>query len=143
MLRSPQSHSRHPSDMMNAMPVTRGQLEAQISEFMTTFQKEHMGRGPLETRSYIIDDLLVVRMRGTMTPAEQQLAKSQDAKGRDLIKQVRLELLHNARPTLAAAIRDILRVPVVSMHADISTRTGESIIVFTLGDRPLFRENNG
>ncbi len=122
------------------MPTSKGQLEAQISEFMTTFQKEYIGRGPLETRSYIVDDLLLVRMRGTLTPAEQQLAKAQDAKGRDLIKQVRLELLHNARPTLAAGIRDILRVPIVSMHADISTRTGENVIIFTLADRPIFRD---
>lgn len=125
------------------MAKTKRQLELEISAFITRFQKEYMGRGPLETRTFLIEDMAIVRLRGVLTPAEQQLAKSEDDnhRGRDLIKQVRLELVNRARPMLTAAIKDILRLPVVSMHTDISTKTGEKVIIFTLAQRLEFVEN--
>lgn len=124
------------------MPKTKGQLEAEISAFLTQFEKEYMGRGPTETRTFIIEDMVVVRLRGVLTPAEQQLAKAQDdnGRGRDLIKQVRLELVNRARPMLATGIKDIVRVPVLSMHVDVSTRTGEKVVIFTLAEKLLNEE---
>lgn len=120
------------------MSRTRGQIEAEISAFITRFEREYMGRGPLETRSFVMGDMVLVRLRGTLTPAEQQLVKDDTAqRGRELIKQVRLELLHRARPMLTAGVQAILRVPVLCFHADISTRTGEKIIVFTLHSEPI------
>jgi len=76
------------------MPKSKGQIEADISEALIKFEKEYMGRGPEETKTYIIDDMIVIRLRRVLTPAEQQLAEaSDDAKGRTLIKQVRTELI--------------------------------------------------
>ncbi|MCF7973563.1 MAG: DUF2294 domain-containing protein [Phycisphaerae bacterium] len=115
------------------MPKTRGQVEAQISEAIIKFEKEYMGRGPDETKTYIIEDMIVIRLQRVLTPAEQQLAKSNDtANGRTLIKQVRRELLEKARPLLAAMVLDITGHAVVSLHTDISTASGERIIIFTL-----------
>ena len=115
---------------------TWGQLEAQISEAVIKFEKEYMGRGPLETKSYIIEDLVVVRLKGVLTQAEKQLATAADRPtGRQLIKQVRIELLEKGRPLLEAAINSITNVRVVSMHTDISVKTGERVIIFTL-ERP-------
>jgi len=114
---------------------TKGQIEADISEAIVKFEKEHMGRGPDETKSYIVDDMIVIRLKRVLTPAEQQLAKtSGDAKGRTLIKQVRRELLEKARPILEPIIAEITGKKVKSLHTDISTVTGERIIVFTLED---------
>lgn len=129
--------------MIRSMAKTQGQLEAQISEFLTRFEREYMGRGPLEVRTFLVEDMVIVRLRGVLTPAEQQLVKAQDDnhRGRDLIKQVRLELVNRARPMLAAGIKDILRIPVVSMHADISTKTGEKVIIFSLAERLAFPAN--
>jgi len=116
---------------------TRGELEAEISRAIIRFEKEHMGRGPLETKTYLLGDLVLVRLKNVLTPAEFQLAKTEERhRGRDLIKQVRLELLESGRHLLEAAIRDILGVGIISMHTDISTRTGERIIVFTLDSAP-------
>lgn len=96
-----------------------------------------MGRGPEETKTYIIDDMIIVRLRGVLTPAEKQLAKTpDDQKGRTLIKQVRLELLERARPLLEVIINDITGRKVRSLHTDISTATGERIIIFTLDGNP-------
>ena len=95
------------SDMANETPKTKGQVEAEISEALIKFEKEYMGRGPDETKTYIIDDLIVIRLQRVLTSAEQQLAKSDgDVKGRSLIKQVRTELLEKARPLLEAMVRD-------------------------------------
>ena len=119
------------------MKRTRGQIEAEISEAVIRFEKDYMGRGPLETKSYILDDMVLVRLKGVLTQAEHQLASSGDAgKGRDLIKQVRIELIEKGRPLLAEAIERIAKCGVKSLHTDISTKTGERVILFTL-DGPV------
>ena len=112
---------------------TKGQIEADISEAIIKFEKEYMGRGPDETKTYLLDDLVVVRLQRVLTPAEQQLAKAtNDPNGRSLIKQVRTQLLEKARPLLEPIVTDITGRAVRSLHTDISTVTGERIIVFTL-----------
>ena len=118
---------------------TKGQVEAEISEAIIKFEKEYMGRGPDETKTYIIGDMVLVRLRGVLTPAEKQLAKTDDnLKGRALIKQVRIELLEKARVLLENIVQDVLGKKVVTMHTDISTITGERIIIFVLESAPQF-----
>src|SRR6195256_6508870 len=100
-----------------------------------------MGRGPKDIHAHLASDLLVVRLHGVLTAAEQQLVKSLPAeKGRDLLKQVRTHLLETARPLLEAMVRDVTEKPVVSLHHDISTVTGEEVLLFTLTKSPSFRE---
>ena len=114
--------------------TTKGELEAQISEAMVQFEIDYMGRGPKEAQTHIIEDMVLVRLKGVLTPAEQQLTKSAD--GLELIKKVRSTLVENGKPILFQAISDITRVKVFDLHTDISTATGERIFVFTL-DRDL------
>jgi uncharacterized protein YbcI len=120
---------------------TRGDVEAEISQAVIRFKKEYMGRGPLSVRTYLFDDMVLVRLQGVLTPAEQKLAEVEErSRGRDLIKQMRLELIEHGRPLLEAVVRDILHVEIVSLHTDVSTSTGESIILFTLAAKPAFVE---
>ena len=119
------------------MTKSKGQLEADISEALIKFEKEYMGRGPEQTKTYIIGDMVVVRLQRVLTPAEQQLAGASDeTTGRTLIKQVRTELLEKARPLLEKIITDLTGKSVKSLHTDISTATGERVIIFTL-DSPV------
>jgi len=119
------------------MAKSKGQLEADISEALIKFEKEYMGRGPEQTRTYIIGDMIVVRLQRVLTPAEQHLAGASDEMtGRTLIKQVRTELLEKARPLLEQIILDLTKRSVKSLHTDISTVTGERVIIFTL-DSPV------
>ena len=112
---------------------TKGQIEAEISEAIVQFEKNYMGRGPEETRAYLIDDLVLVRLKGVMTRAELQLAQSERReRGRDLIKQVRIELLEEARPLLEEIVRSATGRKLRSLHTDISTKTGERVIIFIL-----------
>lgn len=118
---------------------SKRETEREISQAIMRFEKEFMGRGPLESRSYIVEDMVLVRLKNVLTPAEMKLAESRDSKtGRHLIKQVRQALIEQGRPLLDAAVKDVLGVNVVSLHTDISSKTGERIIVFTLETRPEF-----
>jgi uncharacterized protein YbcI len=120
---------------------TQGEIESAISEGMSRFEQEYMGRGPKDVRAHLIDDLLVVRLKGVLTAAEQHLVKTLEAgKGRDLLKQVRVHLIETARPTMEAMVQNITGSKVLSLHHDISTTTGEEVVLFTLAESPVFRE---
>ncbi len=118
------------------MPETRGEREARITEAFVKFERDYMGRGPTGARTYLIDDMVLVRLQGVITRAEQHLA-SADAtgRGRDLIKQTRIELLEKARPQLTALIEELTGQRIRSLHTDISVKTGERIILLTLEPR--------
>ncbi len=120
---------------------TQGEIEAAICKGMSHFEQEYMGRGPKEIRAHLIGDLLVVRLQGVLTAAEQHLVTALPAeKGRDLLKQVRSQLIEVARPKLDVVVQDITGTKPVSLHQDISTVTGEEIVVFTLAEAPCCRE---
>ncbi len=120
---------------------THGEIEACISEGITRFEQEYMGRGPKDIRAHLLDDLVVVRLQGVLTAAEQHLVKSLPAeKGRDLLKQVRTHLLETARPLLEAMVTQATGMTVLSLHHDISTVTGEEVILFTLAEPVIVRE---
>jgi uncharacterized protein YbcI len=119
---------------------TQGEIEAAVCEVISSFEQQYMGRGPKDIRAHLVDDLLVVRLKGVLTAAEQQLVTSLPAeKGRDLLKQVRTQLIETARPVLEAMIKDVTGAAVLSLHHDISTARGEEIVVFTLAESPLVR----
>jgi uncharacterized protein YbcI len=120
---------------------TQGEIEASICEGISRFEQEYMGRGPKDISAHLIDDILFVRLKGVLTAAEQHLVQSLPAeKGRDLLKQVRTHLLETARPLMEAMILEITGIKVVSMHHDISTITGEEVMLFTLAETPRVRE---
>ena len=120
---------------------SQGEIEAAICDGISRFEQEYMGRGPKDIRTHLLGDLLVVRLQGVLTAAEQHLvATLAPEKGRDLLKQVRSQLIEIARPTLELLIEKITGVKLLSMHHDISTRTGEEVVVFTLTESPKFRE---
>jgi len=120
---------------------SQGEIEAAVCEGITRFEQEYMGRGPKDIHAHLIGDLLVVRLRGVLTAAEQQLVKTLPAeKGRDLLKQVRTHLIETARPVMEALVLEATGAKAVSLHHDISTATGEEVILFTLDSAPSFRE---
>ena len=120
---------------------TQGELEAAICDGVRRFELEYMGRGPEDIHAHLIGDLLVVRLKGVLTAAEQQLVGTLRAdKGRDLLKQVRTQLVETARPVLETLVQETTGVAVISLHHDISTRTGEEVVLFSLATPPAYRE---
>ena len=109
---------------------TKGEIEAAISYAIVQFEIDYMGRGPKETRTHIVADLVIVRLKGVLTPAEEQLTKS--AEGKDLVKKMRSTLIEKARPLLYQVLGDITGTKILDLHTDISTESGERVFVFAL-----------
>jgi CheY-like chemotaxis protein len=119
--------------------LTQAESEAAVSYGIIRFQEEYLGWRSEQVQVHFIRDLLLVRIRGVLTPAERQLGKSlSPEKGRDLVKQTRKQLLELARPMLESLVHEVGGVKVLSMHHDISTVTGEEVVVFTLTGSPSF-----
>lgn len=117
---------------------TRGEMEEEICKAIIRFEKEYMGRGPVETKAYIIEDMVLIRLKKVLTQAELNLAKEgHDSRGRELIKQVRVALLEKGRSLLENSIHSITKRKVTSLHTDISSKTGEKVIIFTLDGPPV------
>lgn len=112
--------------------MTRGQIESKISQAVSKFEIEYMGRGPKQIRTIIIQDLIIVRLKGFLSQSEQKLAEN--SQGVELVKKVRSTLFENARNHLEALIKEVINVEIVSTHSDVSTKTGEKIIVITVGE---------
>ncbi len=107
--------------------MTKGQLESKLSEAISKFEIEYMGRGPKSIRSYIINDMIISRLSGFLSPSEQKLTNS--AQGIELYKKMRTSLFEGGRGYLETLIRDVINVNVISTHSDISTKTSQKIII--------------
>lgn len=110
---------------------TKGQVEAEISQALVKFELEYMGRGPSDVQTHLLRDMIVVRLKGILTPAERQLVK---VEGVELIKQVRAKLLETGKSRLKQIVEEITGLSAVSMHADLSTTTGERVILFVMSE---------
>lgn len=121
---------------------TRGVLEAEFSKAIIKFEKEHLGRGPLDTRTFFLNDMIVVRLRGVLTPAEAKLAESRE--GQALVKETRRQLFEVSRPLIEAIVEEVVNCNLISLHTDMSTKTGERVIVLTLNANldELFRKSS-
>ena len=110
--------------------MTRGMAEAEFSKAIIQFEKEHLGRGPLDARTFFIGDMILVRLRGLMTPAEEKLSAETD--GRDLVKEMRRQLFESSRPLLEEVVQRVVGANVISLHTDMSTKTGERMVIFVV-----------
>lgn len=120
---------------------TQGEIEAAVCDVMSRFERDYVGRGPRKIRAHLFGDLLLIRLQGVLTAAEQQLARSLPGeKGRNLLKQVRTHLTEAARPAMEEMIHEATGVKVLSLHHDISTVTGEEVVIFTLAESPDCRQ---
>lgn len=112
--------------------MTKGQVEAAITQAFTRFEREHLGRGPMHAKSFIVQDMIIVRLAGILSQAEKQL--SLETGGTDLIKQMRSRLVEGSSKVLKALAEEASGATVISMHTDISSRTGERIFIFCLDE---------
>ena len=136
---------------------SQGEIEAAVCDGISRFQQEFIGRGPRDIHSHLIGTLLVVRLQGVLTPAERQLVAPRPEhrglngdgvatenghapnNGRIILKQMRSHMVSTGRLQLAEIVENAVGVPLVSVHHDISTVTGEELIVFSLAETPVFR----
>jgi len=112
------------------MQQTKGQIEATITERLTRFEREFLGRGPEKARSTILGDQIVVRLTGILSQAEKKLCL--EPAGIESLKMMRSKLIEQSGREIKALVAEACGMSLISMHTDISTRTGERIFVFTL-----------
>ena len=112
--------------------MTKGQLEAKISEAVSKFEIEYMGRGPKEIRTIIHQDMIIIRLKGFLSPSEKKLAES--SHGVKLIKEVRTALFEGSRLYLEDQVKELIDVNILSIHSDVSTKTGEKMIILVLDE---------
>ena len=115
---------------LEIMFITKRQIESKISEAISKFEIEQMGRGPERIRTIIFQDLIIIRLKGFLSPSEKSLAKTKH--GIELVKKVRIALFENAQVELEAALKSVIDVGVISTYSDVSTKTGEKIIVIVV-----------
>ncbi|WP_198510284.1 DUF2294 domain-containing protein [Bacillus solitudinis] len=112
--------------------ITKGQLEADISKALTQWEKEYLGRGPLQVKTDILRNIIIIQLKGILTPAEREVSKT--SAGITSVKTMRSELIESGSEQLKVLLSSLTDIQVVSFHTDISTQTGERVIVFTLSE---------
>ncbi|MEY4480132.1 MAG: hypothetical protein RLZZ267_810 [Bacillota bacterium] len=112
------------------MVMSKGEMEDKISRALTVWEKDYLGRGPINVKTDIVRNMIVIVLKGVLTPAEQALAKTTE--GMFSIKKIRTDLVESGIEHLKEIIYDITGLDVISFHTDISTRSGERIIVFIM-----------
>ncbi len=110
--------------------MTKGQVEDAISKTVTKFYTQTLGVGPHEARTYIVHDMVIIRLKGKLLPIEQKLLEG--AGGINLVKDIRKTLHEITTIPISSLIKEITRHNVVSSHSDISTKSGERIEIFIL-----------
>jgi uncharacterized protein YbcI len=112
------------------MTKSKGEIEAEFTKAIMKLEKDYLGRGPLDARTHLIDDMVLVRLRGVLTPAEEKL--TQTPEGRVLVRDARRQLFATSQPQLAVIVKSVLEAQLVDLFSDLSTSTGERVIVLTL-----------
>lgn len=137
--RLPIDEARRIRNERESKTLTQPESEAAICDGIIRFQDEYLGKRAKRIQIHLIKGLVIVRIIDALALAERQLGRTESPeKGRDLIKQARKQLLELARPMLESLIHEVLGIKVLSMHHDISTVTGEEMIVFSLEGVPRF-----
>ncbi len=112
------------------MALTKGEMEDAITKSIIQWEKDYMGRGPTEAKTDIIRDMIIVSLRGVLSTAETHLAKEND--GMVLVKKLRQLLVEQGRAELENILSKLTTGKVLSLHTDISTKTGERIFIFRM-----------
>lgn len=110
--------------------MTRGATEANFTKAIIQFEKEHLGRGPVDARTMFLGDMILIRLQGLMTPAEHKLASNRE--GRDLVKEMRRQLFESSRLLIEEIVERVTGCQMVSLHTDMSTKTGERIVILVV-----------
>ncbi|WP_318504116.1 DUF2294 domain-containing protein [Bacillus sp. T3] len=110
--------------------ISKGALEAEISKALTHWEKHYLGRGSVSVKSDIMRDMIIVVLRGILTPAEYSLC--QDKEGLMSVKLNRNSLVESGLEELKEIIFNITGQKVISFFTDLSTQSGERIMVFKL-----------
>jgi uncharacterized protein YbcI len=110
--------------------MTKGQIEDTVTKKAIKYYLDTLGVGPTSAKTYIVEDMIVIRMKGNLLPIEKKLL--QNAKGVELVKNLRRNLLETNINEIIEIIKNVTGQNIISAHRDLSTRSGEIIYIFIL-----------
>ncbi|HSK88225.1 MAG TPA: DUF2294 domain-containing protein [Anaerolineales bacterium] len=108
---------------------TRGEAEAEITRAVIQFEKEYLGRGPLDARTFFVNDMILIRLRCVLTAGDRKLAETRE--GQALLKETRRQLFESCMAMFEEMITQVIGCKLISLHTDLSAKTGERVIVLT------------
>ncbi|GLV14470.1 hypothetical protein Heshes_21540 [Alicyclobacillus hesperidum] len=114
------------------MAKLKGCMESELSNALTKWEKDYLGRGSVSVKTDILRDMIIVSLRGILSTAEYALCETRD--GMLSIKRTRTSLVESGIDELKDLVRRITGEEVTSFFTDLSTRTGERIMVFRLSE---------
>jgi uncharacterized protein YbcI len=98
-------------------PDGRGEsMLAKISTEMVRLQKQYYGRGPDRAKSYMVDDLLFIVMRGGVLPAEQTMLESGQE---DLVRNFRQQFENEMGSRIMGMVEELTRRKVVNYQSQV------------------------
>lgn len=109
---------------------SKGQIEDALTKRAIIFYRDVFGVGPKQAKSYLLEDMIIVRLQTELLPVERKLLTKN--KGVELVKNLRQNLHDATIEEISKIIKDITGQTVISAHSDISTKTGEILEVFIL-----------
>ena len=118
----------------SASPLGGGKLLAAISTSIVSILREHYGRGPMKAKTYALDDLIVVVMRGSgYTPLEQTIMDSGDG-GR--VVAMRHDFQHMMSKQFTETIEELTGRRVLAFLSQAHVEPDLTMEIFFI-DRPL------
>jgi uncharacterized protein YbcI len=111
-----------------------GRLLAAISTSIVGILREHYGRGPMKAKTYALDDIIVVVMRGSgFTPLEQTIMDSGEP---DRVVQLREDFQRMMAVRYKRTIEELTGRTVVAFLSQAHVEPDITMEVFFI-DRPL------
>ncbi len=107
-------------------------LLSRISTEIVHAQKQFFGKGPVQARSYFLDDMLFVVMHGGLTTAESTML---DFGERDLVRQFRQVFENRMTERLTGIIEDLTGRKVLTYQSQIMFEPVRVIEMFVFDDR--------
>jgi len=111
-----------------------GQLLAEISRSTVALMHDHYGRGPMKAKTYALDDLIVVVMRGSGFTALEQTIMDDD--GGDRVVAMRHDFQRVMADRFKARIEGLTDRKVLAFLSQAHVEPDITLEVFLM-DRPL------
>ena len=112
------------------MKTKKGTYESEISKAITQWEKDFLGRGSLSVKTDILRDMIIVSLQGVLTQAEYKVCETNE--GLLTIKKTRSKLVESGIDALNEIVLSITGESVKGLHTDLSSRTGERVMIFKL-----------
>jgi uncharacterized protein YbcI len=113
------------------MAVDRTSVLARLSNEMVQAQKQFFGKGPEQAKSYLLDDLLFIVMRGGLTRAEETMLESGHA---DHVRGFRQVFENEMRERLTTMVESITGRKVVNYQSQVLFDPDVIVEIFIFAD---------